>query len=149
MISAKIILIIGTTGFGKSTLANVLLNKNGNFEEVVESRGGFFNLTKEVQTEKFIEREISYQIIDTVGIANNNLNHQQVTKKLTEAFQKANKYGGITQILFLIRVSSIENEIQTYHLLKEIDKDIDKYVTIVLTSYAKFEKEKSCQKKTA
>src|SRR3954462_13925012 len=47
------ILLIGSTGNGKSTLGNVLVNKNGNFEEVFKESAGSISQTKGISEEVF------------------------------------------------------------------------------------------------
>src|SRR4051794_29877739 len=49
----KNVLLIGRTGSGKSTLGNVLVNKNNNFEEVFKESAGSVSETKKIKTEKF------------------------------------------------------------------------------------------------
>src|SRR5437763_540790 len=49
----KKILLIGRSGRGKSTLANVLLNRNNNFEEVFKESSGSVSETKKIQFEEF------------------------------------------------------------------------------------------------
>jgi predicted GTPase len=63
MTEVRNILLIGPTGSGKSTLGNVLINRNENFEKVFEENGR----TKETKIEE-VEREgTKYRVIDTVG----------------------------------------------------------------------------------
>lgn len=50
----KNVLLIGRTGGGKSTLGNVLINKNNNFEEVFKESAGSISETKQVQIKEFI-----------------------------------------------------------------------------------------------
>jgi putative ribosome biogenesis GTPase RsgA len=64
----KNILLVGATGNGISTLGNVLVNENGNFEEVFETSSRSSSTTKEVQVEEFEENGARYRIIDTPRI---------------------------------------------------------------------------------
>jgi len=53
MTSTKNIIVVGRTGGGKSSLANVLINREGKFEEIFkESRYGISE-TKDIQVEEF------------------------------------------------------------------------------------------------
>src|SRR5438874_7952507 len=53
MNEVKNILLIGRTGRGKSSLANVLLNKNGKFEEIFKEGAGSVSQTRKIQSEEF------------------------------------------------------------------------------------------------
>jgi Leucine-rich repeat (LRR) protein len=58
------ILIVGMTGSGKSTLTNVLFNKNSNFEEVFEESRGSTGKTKEFKREEFEANGVKYRIVE-------------------------------------------------------------------------------------
>src|SRR6185312_8563801 len=65
----KNILIIGRTNSGKSALANVLINRNGNFEEVFEENPYSVNKVKRIKAEETEVDGIRYQ---KVNIGDNN-----------------------------------------------------------------------------
>src|ERR1051325_9173784 len=74
------ILLLGRTGTGKSTLANVI----GNTSEFGESSGSI-SKTKEFQSYDFKQGGTKYRVVDTVGIADTKLTTQKVLYQLGEA----------------------------------------------------------------
>src|SRR6185312_6707864 len=103
--SKRVIFLIGSTGKGKSTLANVLVNevRDGqfkNFREIFKESGASVSGTREIQKEEFIEENINYAIIDTVGIGDTKLKREEILDKIAEAVYLARE--GISQILFVI-----------------------------------------------
>jgi len=82
MKNVRNILLIGRTGNGKSTLANVLINKNNNFEEVFKESASSVSETKGVQIEEVMEYDIKYRVIDTVGIGDTKMTLEQSLVKL-------------------------------------------------------------------
>jgi predicted GTPase len=141
----KTILLIGSTGKGKSTLANVLVNKNDNFEEVFKESGGSTSETREIQSEKFVEKNTSYQIIDTVGLSDTKIARNEVLDKIAEAVYLARE--GVSQVLFIIDGRFDAKEIANYDLLKSIifDEQVVDYTTIVRTNFENFRDENECQ----
>jgi len=130
----KTILLIGSTGKGKSTLANVISNTN-KFKE----SGGSTSETREIQKEVFTESDIDYAIIDTVGLSDTKVSRNEVLDKIAEAVYLSRE--GISQVLFVIDGRFDQKEIANYDLLRTIifdDKIVD-YTTIVRTRFESFE----------
>ena len=69
----KKILLIGRTGNGKSTIANVLVNQNENFEEIFKEGHDSVSETKKISDKEFKINETTYCIIDTLGIGDTSL----------------------------------------------------------------------------
>jgi len=147
MTKTKNILLIGRTGGGKSTLANVLTNTNkfGESSSTVSA-------TKEVQIElaeidisKDGSEKLDYQIIDTIGIGDTEMTPQGVLIKLAEMASLVKKEG-LNQILFVTGGRFTKEEIETYDLLSSIifDKEVLNYTTVVRTGFPEFEDKEAC-----
>lgn len=143
-INIRNLLLIGRTGNGKSTLANVLTNTN-QFKESSSS----ISETKSIQFEKFNSslngKEIIYKVIDTIGIGDTKLSDKEVLLKIAEVSQELKD--GICQILFVTNGRFTDSEIEAYNVMKEVlfGEEITKYITIVRTNFDKFEDKKSCE----
>ncbi|KAF0492502.1 GTPase imap family member 7-like [Gigaspora margarita] len=142
------IMLIGRTGNGKSTLANVLLNKNDEFEEVFKESSGSISGTKDIQNEvlkvKSGNKYVKYRIIDTVGLGENNITIQEMLKKIAKTIPFVDE--GLHRIFFVIRNRFTENEKKAY-LLKEsiFDNEVVKYTTIINPWFSDFENETACK----
>ena len=107
MVNIRNIILIGRTGGGKSTLGNVLINKNDNFEEAFEESAGGVSKTKNVE-ERVVEidlkddgsEKIRYRVIDTIGLGDTSLTPQGVLMRLAEIADRVKKEG-LNQILFI------------------------------------------------
>ncbi|CAB4380521.1 unnamed protein product [Rhizophagus irregularis] len=110
------ILLIGRTGSGKSTLANVLTGTN-QFKESNYS----ISQTKTIQRCQFVEEEITYEVIDTIGLNDTKLNREDILYKLAE----------------------LARELKDETVL--FDENVKNYTTIVRTNFEKFENEEECQ----
>ncbi|CAG8610849.1 9583_t:CDS:1 [Ambispora leptoticha] len=146
MTDTKNIILIGRTGNGKSTLANVLTNSN----EFTESAGSTSE-TRGIQIEEFEEaidtsgeQKIKYKVIDTVGIGDTRLTTQGVLYRLAEASYHIKE--GLNQILFVTNGRFTKEEINTFGLLKSVifDKRVAEYTTIVRTNFPDFEDQNEC-----
>jgi GTP1/Obg family GTP-binding protein len=134
------ILLIGRTGKGKSTLANVLTG-NGRFKE---GKYGASE-TRNIKAEVFEHEGVKYRVIDTVGIGDTKLTEKEVLDKLAEAAYAVKD--GLHQVLFVSSGRFDEAEVFTYNLLRKaiFDENITDYTTIVRTSFPDFEDKKECQ----
>src|SRR4051812_35699770 len=118
MTETKKILLIGRSGQGKSTLANVLLNKNGNFEEVFKESLGSISGSKKIQFEEFEEDNIRYLVVDTPGIGNTKMSDNEVLDIIAEAVYLVKD--GLSQVLFVVGGGFNQSEMATYNLLRTI-----------------------------
>ncbi|CAG8560434.1 33506_t:CDS:2, partial [Gigaspora margarita] len=107
------ILIIGRTGGGKSTLANVISNTN-EFAESAHS----ISKTKHFQAKVFEWKGIKYRILDTIGFADTKLSPNQILFRLAEAIYSMK--GGIKQVLVTVGGRFTQEEIESFETLKAI-----------------------------
>src|SRR4051812_10130625 len=152
MTDIRNVLLIGRTGSGKSTLGNVLINKNKNFEEVFRESDGSVSATKDVKEEiaeidlnRDGSEKVKYRIIDTIGIGDTKLTTQGVLTKLAEMAGRI-KEEGLNHILFITQGRFTKEEIEAYDLLSSIifDRDVLKFTTVVRTNFPRFKKEEVC-----
>jgi hypothetical protein len=134
-------LLIGRTGKGKSTVANVLTNTN-KFKESEFA----VSETKNIQICELKYNGIKYQIIDTVGVGDTKLSEEEVLHKIAEAVYAVRH--GLSQVLFVTSGRFTEEEEIIYEeLLKKaiFDENIAKYTTIVRTNFPNFCNEDKCR----
>jgi len=135
MTERRTILLLGRTGNGKSTVANVISNTNRFAESelgVSETRGiqeGIFRVRSE---------DIEYHIVDTIGIGDTRFDERQVLVKLAEATNAIRN--GLNQIFFVTSGRFTEEEVKAYTLLRTVffAEDIGRYTTIVRTKFPLF-----------
>lgn len=142
MTEKRTILLLGRTGNGKSTIANVMSNT----DKFKESELGASE-TRNIQQGWFKPRgdDIVYHIIDTIGIGDTSLGEKQVLLKLAEATNAIRN--GLNQILFVTSGRFTEEEVKAYTLLRTVffSEDIGKYTTIVRTKFPTFRRSERCR----
>jgi predicted GTPase len=138
-LGSKTILLIGSTGKGKSTLANVLVDEKGEFKEIFGESGASISVTREIQQEKFTENGVNYAIIDTVGLGDTKLEKDKVLDKIAEAVYLARE--GISQVFFVIDGRFDQKEMANYDLLKAVifDQEVVNHTTIIRTRFENFQ----------
>ena len=148
MTEIKNIILIGGTGGGKSTLANLLLNKNGNFEDVFKTSAGSVSETKSYQGEELEMDGINYRIVDTIGLGDTKLLTQGVFFKLAEAMRNYFKEDGVNQILFVIDGRFTQEELKDLARLEIMlfDERMTEFTTIVRTKFPEFDNQEICDK---
>jgi len=148
MTKIKNILLIGRTGNGKSTLANVISGTN-RFRESADS----VSETRRIEIAEFEENvtrdgseKIRYRVIDTVGIGDTRLTPRAVLGTIQEAKEYLEQ--GLSQILFITNGRFTEEEMIAYKLLRQVifDNEVVGYTTIIRTSFPEFENWEACER---
>src|SRR5436305_7998023 len=114
------IILIGKTGNGKSTLANVISGTN----RFAESSGSVSE-TRNIQSEFFEvnltrngRERIRYQLIDTVGIGDTQLTPRGVFERIGRASHAIRE--GLNQIFFVTNGRFTQEEARAYRDLKQV-----------------------------
>ncbi|CAG8702896.1 9076_t:CDS:2, partial [Ambispora leptoticha] len=141
----KTALYIGRTGNGKSTLANVLVNKNREFEEIFKEGHGSTSETREIREKTFETNGIEYCIIDTPGIGDTKVSEIDVVNEIVKVHDKVKD--GLSQILFVISKKFTKEEEEVHNILSYVifNSEISKYTTIVRTGFSGFRNVEKCE----
>ncbi|CAG8454327.1 7635_t:CDS:1, partial [Dentiscutata erythropus] len=134
------ILVIGYTGNGKSTLCNVLVNKNNEFKEIFEESNGSTSKTRNIQAEVFKHKGIKYRIIDTIGFGDTKLKQSEIILAIAESYK--NIENGLNQIFVVInRKFEPDKIVYVYDILRNVlfDERITDYITFVRVHFKNFE----------
>ncbi|CAG8449657.1 7717_t:CDS:2 [Cetraspora pellucida] len=139
--------------FGKSTLANVLINPVGEFAQVFTEGDLSVSQTRNIQSEsvrhEFIEREetkrVLYKVIDTPGIGDTKLSPEEILDIIGEAVYLVRD--GVSRVFFVTNDRFDQYETATYDLLRKtiFDDQITNYTTIVRTNFETFRKKEECE----
>ncbi|KAF0411929.1 GTPase imap family member 7-like [Gigaspora margarita] len=135
------ILLIGSAGKGKSTLANVLTETNEFDENTNRIRG-----TEELKSEEFGYEGIKYRIIDTVGFGDSTKSTGEILSKLEKKADIISE--GLNQILFVTSGRFTKEEVEAFNLLSKaiFDDQVTDYTTIVCTNFHDFEDYETCER---
>jgi len=141
------IILIGSTGAGKSTAANVIVNKDDEFKPIFKESSGSVSSTKGCQVEEVKMGDITYRIIDTIGIGDTSLSEQETLYKLGSLVQEI-KEDGINQIFFVGNGRFTKETIEALRILSLVifDKNVSNYTTILRTSFSDFRDSEKCDR---
>lgn len=133
-------------------MANVLVNKNEEFEEVFKESAKSVSETKNIKAEKFTinlsedgKEKINYLAIDTIGFGDTKLSNKEVLQLLQDLVPTIGD-DGLNQILFVTDGRFTEKEIETYKLLETVifDKEVVDFTTIIRVRFPEFEEQEVC-----
>ena len=139
------VLMMGRTGTGKSTLANVLA---GVMDDTMFNVGYFCESeTAEVEAKRRETPLGLIEVIDTCGFCDNRLPADQTLKQLQTVAESTVGYvHGINQIFFLTEKRITEDDAHAFRILKDIfDENVYRFVTIVRTHCENFENLAFCK----
>lgn len=145
MTEIRNLLIVGRTGNGKSSLANNLVNKDGEFKEVFKESSRSISSTKEAQREIFEWNGLKYNVVDTIGLNDTKLSNKEVLYNIAKTIGMMKE--GISHVLFVISDKFTEEERKNFRILKDVmfESKIFSYVTIVRTKFDQFQDEEECE----
>ncbi|GBB96835.1 hypothetical protein RclHR1_02850006 [Rhizophagus clarus] len=137
----KNILIVGRTGSGRSTLANVLTNS----EDFRESEHAV-SKTKSFNKKVFKWNMNNFCVVDTVGFEDTNLSTKQVLYKIADGIYSMPE--GISQVLFVVDGRFLPEKIKALNLINDVffESGILDYVTLVRTKFDNFRTKEECDK---
>ncbi|RHZ35956.1 GTPase [endosymbiont GvMRE of Glomus versiforme] len=135
------ILIVGMTGNGKSTLANVLTDTNQFRAE------GFSTSITEIfkKSEIFEWQGKKYCVIDNIGFGDtSDLSKEDLLYRIGQGIYSARQ--GINQILFVFKGRFSDKQIIAFNLFKDFvsESGITKFTTIIRTKFENFKEPQEC-----
>jgi GTP-binding protein EngB required for normal cell division len=152
--NTKNILLIGRTGSGKSTIANILFNKVNqegkfiDFQEIFAEGAGSTSQTRTIQEVKVTINSNEYNLIDTIGFGDTD-SKLDPHKVLAELKEKLQELAELSQVFFVFKDKFTPEDVQTYkylyHDVFNNDKEINKFITVVRTRFDNFEDEIECK----
>jgi GTP-binding protein EngB required for normal cell division len=137
------ILVIGITGNGKSTLANVLTDT----DQFIESSSST-SVTKSFQSSNVFEYQgKKYRIIDNIGFGDTaKIDEADILFKIGEGIHAAKE--GINQVLFVFKGRFAPEQVAVFNMFKDFlsESKITQFTTLVRTNFPNFRKEEACEK---
>lgn len=142
MTEKRTVLLLGSTGNGKSTIGNVI-GGNNLFKESEEGVSETRNI--DIRTFKIEGEDVEYKIIDTIGIGDTRFSERDVLVKIADAADAIKD--GLNQVFFVTSGRFTEKEIKAYNIIRKVifAEDMGNYTTIVRTKFPSFRRSERCK----
>ncbi|RGB36404.1 hypothetical protein C1646_758132 [Rhizophagus diaphanus] len=134
------ILLVGHTGGGKFTLANVLSDTN-NFKESPYA----ISQTKNLKKIDFKWNAKNFRIVDTIGVGYTNLSTKTTLFKIAEGILLMPE--GMNHVLYVIDGRFTGDDISTFNMIRDsiFKSGILDFVTIIRTKFSNFRNNGECE----
>eukprot|EP01113_Clastostelium_recurvatum_P012863 TRINITY_DN1670_c0_g1_i3.p1 TRINITY_DN1670_c0_g1~~TRINITY_DN1670_c0_g1_i3.p1 ORF type:complete len:250 (-),score=25.18 TRINITY_DN1670_c0_g1_i3:271-1020(-) len=134
------VVILGSTGDGKSTLANVITGT----DEFVENPFAASE-TRHHKTVQYRDRDTVIEVTDTIGVNDTGLTQQQVLLKLADTCYDLRD--GFNHVLMTTTGRFTQEAILTHKLLTEVifDPHVGNYMTVVRTKFPGYANPDKCR----
>jgi energy-coupling factor transporter ATP-binding protein EcfA2 len=138
----RTVVLIGRTGNGKSTCANVLAGLSGSDPPLFKPGSGCAGEIKYVDsktvTVDWKDQKYSLKIVDTIGIGDTDLGHDQVLRRLATVCHECKE--GIHALFFVIGGRITDEEADAWDVTWKVlfDEKIIKYTTFIRTKFPQY-----------
>ncbi|XP_065845014.1 uncharacterized protein [Oscarella lobularis] len=140
----RTVIFIGETGAGKSTCANSLAGA-----ELFQASESSASATKDVKAKiaklEWEEKEYTLKIVDTIGIGDTDLSHEEVLTRLAVACHESKE--GINAVFFVVGKRFTRAQADAFDVLWQIlfGPKVLKYTTVVRTHFRSFRDPKAVE----
>ena len=143
----RTVLLIGKTGNGKSTVANVLVKAHERNEFPFRENDSVVSETFDVQVEEIQVDNVLYKIVDTIGLGDTRIDEKETCLKIASACASIGE-GGIYQVLFVSKGKLTKEELDVFDIFKRaiFTHDVCLYTTFVRTNVNFFDNPEKCAK---
>ena len=115
MTEKRTVLLLGSTGNGKSTIGNVI-GGNNLFKEGEDGVSETRNI--DIKTFTVEDEDIEYKIIDTIGIGDTRFSERDVLVKIADAADAIKD--GLNQVFFVTSGRFTSKEIRAYNIIRKV-----------------------------
>jgi len=142
----RTVLLMGRTGNGKSTIANVLVGASPQSPRFVESDMAQ-SQTGQHQVETAVVDGMELTVVDTMGIGDTSKTKEEVCMALARAIVACKD--GFHQLIFVVRGRMTKEEIEAFTLATILlTPEVAAYTTIVRSAFPAFNIASKCEEDT-
>lgn len=138
----RTVVLIGRTGNGKSTCANVIACSADPEGQLFKESEGSTSETKDIDsktvTVEWQDQQYSLKIVDTIGIGDTDLPHDEVLKRLAVACSECRE--GINAIFFVVGKRVTKEEADAWEIIWKVifNSAILGHTTMIRSNFPKF-----------